>query len=101
MEYKLRFSKRFDREFKKLDKPIREGLWKKITKLKENPENQQHLHYMNLWEVRMDKFRLFYKIEQDKEEIWIISVKHKDETDKYLRSGILEDVKNFLNDVSP
>ena len=101
MGYKLKFSKKFDREFKKLDKPIKEGLWNKIGRLEENPQTGQHLHHMNLWEIRMDKFRMFYMIEPNNNEVWILSVKHKDECDKYLRTQILEDSKNSLNDALP
>ncbi len=44
-------------------------------------------------------FRLFYKIEYNKNEVWILSIKHKDECDKYIRKGILDDLKDFLDDV--
>ncbi len=39
MEYILKFGKKFDREFGKIDKSLSEQVVKKLNRLKENPEN--------------------------------------------------------------
>ncbi len=48
MSYKLKFSKRFDKEYKKLDKSIGNQVIKKTGKLKDNPELGKHLLHTNL-----------------------------------------------------
>ncbi len=100
MEYTLRLSKRFEKEFDKLDKSLKNQAWKKIIRLKENPEMGKHLRHLNLWELKVQMFRIFYVFDNNQIRVLLLSVKHKDEADKYVRGLSLEEIKRLLNDVS-
>jgi len=97
MVYELVFGKRFEDEFKKLDNSLRQEAWKKLQRLKESPQIGKHLHHLNLWELHVRVFRIFYLIDESKIKLLILSIKHKDECDKYVRSLSQEDIKNFLD----
>ena len=63
MSFTLKFGKRFDREFEKIDKSISEQIVKKLTRLKESPNNigKPLLHTKPaLWEFKAEAFRIFY-----------------------------------------
>ena len=98
MVYILKFGKKFDREFLKIDKSISEQIVKKLKRLKENPESigKPLLHtHPALWEFKAEVFRVFYMIQESAKEIWILSVKHKDECDDYIRKGYFNDINEF------
>ena len=98
MVYILKFGKKFDREFSKIDKSISEQIVKKLKRLKENPESigKPLLHtHPALWEFKAEVFRVFYMIQESAKEIWILSVKHKDECDDYIRKGYFNDINEF------
>ena len=98
MFYTLKFGKKFDREFTKIDKSISEQIVKKLKRLKENPESigKPLLHTSPaLWEFKAEVFRVFYIIQENIKEIWILSVKHKDECDEYIRRGYSKDINEF------
>ena len=98
MVYILKFGKKFDKEFSKIDKSISGQIVKKLERLKENPESMgKPLLHTNhaLWEFKAEVFRVFYIIQENTKEIWILSVKHKDECDDYIRKGHPKDIKNF------
>lgn len=98
MNYLLKFGKKFDKEFAKIDKSISEQIVKKLKRLKENSENiGKPLSHTNpvLWEFKAEVFRIFYMIQENIKEIWILSVKHKDECDYYIRRGYSKDINEF------
>jgi len=100
MIYELKVTKTFEKEFEKLDNSIQQQTWKKIERLKENPEIGKHLHYLNLWELHVQMFRVFYIIDNNQIRILLLSIKHKDECDKYVRGLDISKIKQLLNDVS-
>ncbi len=62
MVYTLKFGKKFDREFTKIDKSISLQIVKKLSKLKETPNSvgKPLLHTKPvLWEFRVGVFRVF------------------------------------------
>ena len=98
MTYILKFGKKFDREFEKIDRSISEQIVKKLKRLKENLETVvKPLLHTNptLWEFKAEVFRIFYIIQESTKEIWLLSVKHKDECDDYMRRGYTKDVNEF------
>ena len=100
MVYLLKFGKKFDREFEKIDKSISSQIVKKLARLKENPEIiGKPLLYTNpsLWEFKAEVFRIFYIVQENRKEVWLLSVKHKDECDNYIRRGYSKDLDNFGN----
>lgn len=95
MTYILKFGKKFDREFEKIDKSVSEQIVKKLGRLEESPKNiGKPLSYTQptLWEFKVESFRIFYLIQENTKEIWILSVKHKDECDDYIRKGYYKDI---------
>ena len=98
MAYLLKFGKKFDREFGKIDKSVSQQIVKKLGRLKESPENigKPLLHTKpTLWEFKAGVFRSFYIIQEHKKEVWLLSVKHKDECDDYIRRGHSRDIIEF------
>ncbi|MEK6927582.1 MAG: type II toxin-antitoxin system RelE/ParE family toxin [Nanoarchaeota archaeon] len=98
MEYTLKFGKKFDREFSKIDKSVSEQIVKKLKILKENPKSiGKSLMYTHppLWEFKVESFRIFYLIQENMQEAWLLSVKHKDECDNYIKKGYSQDFKEF------
>lgn len=98
MVYILKFGKKFDREFERIDKSISEQIVKKLARLEQNPGyiGKPLLHTKPLlWEFRTEVFRVFYIIQENTKEIWILSVKHKDECNDYIRRGYTEDVRKL------
>ena len=98
MSYILKFGKKFDKEFEKLDKSISDQIIKKLTRLKESPENigKPLLHTKPiLWEFKAEVFRIFYIIQESAKEVWLLSIKHKDECDSYIRKIFVKDVNEF------
>ena len=98
MAYILKFGKKFDKEFSKIDKSVSEQIVKKLKRLKESPESiGKPLLYTNpvLWEFKAEVFRIFYIIQENIKEILVLSVKHKDECDYYIRKGYSKDISEF------
>ena len=98
MIYLLKFGKKFDREFSKIDKSVSEQIVKKLARLKENPQSigKPLLHtHPALWEFKAEVFRIFYIVQENTKEIWILSVKHKDECDDYIRREYSKDIIEF------
>ena len=75
----------FEKSFKKLtkkDKPLAEKLAKAIKKLSELPYSGKPLSYdfSGLRSLRIGKYRIIYTINENKKEIWLISVKHREKS---------------------
>ena len=84
--------------FSKIDKSVSEQIVKKLTRLKEDPASiGKPLLHTNptLWEFKAEVFRIFYIIQENTREIWVLSVKHKDECDDYIRKGYSKDINEF------
>ena len=98
MTYVLKFGRKFDKEFEKIDKSVSDQIIKKLERLKENPENigKPLLHTKpTLWEFKAEVFRVFYIIQENAKEIWLLSAKHKDECEGYIRKGYSKDFNEF------
>lgn len=101
MAYELKFGKLFDKEFKKIDSSVKDQAWKKMERLKENPkEIGKHLKYLNLWELHVKMFRIFYVIDDNEIRVLLLSMKHKDECDRFVRGLSLDEIRKQLDDVS-
>ena len=103
MNYNIKFGKKFDKEFKKIDKSISDQIFKKIERLEIAPSSEgKPLLYTKptLWQLKAHVYRIFYILDYNKKEILILSIKHKDECDKYIRKGYFQDIREFSNDAS-
>ena len=97
MTYELIFRKKFEDEFKKLDNSIKQEVWKKMQRLKENPQIGKHLRYLNLWELHIRVYRIFYLVDNNKIKILLLSIKHKDECNKYIRTLSRDEINHLLD----
>lgn len=98
MPHALKFGKKFDNEFGKIDKSVSSQIVKKLARLKVNPSGvgKPLLHTKpTLWEFKAEVYRVFYIVQENAKEIWILSVKHKDECDDYIRRGYQKDFTEF------
>lgn len=73
MNYILKFGKKFDKEFNKIDKSLSDRIFKKIEKLEINPSSEgKPLLYTKptLWELKIDVYRVFYIIQHNNKEVY-------------------------------
>ena len=99
--YTLVFDKEFVRDFDKLDYSIQNEAEKKIKRLKESPKEigKPLRYFSSLYELHVRMYRIFYVVEESKIKVLILDVRHKDETDKYLRQMNKEIVKSKMNNL--
>jgi len=99
IEYKLKFDKKFTKQYRKLDRNIQIEGDKKIKDLKLNPIKGKKLEYFNsLYELKIRMYRIFYAIDDHKISVLFIGVEHKDECDKYLRGLTNEKIKSLIEE---
>ncbi len=82
--YELIFDKQFKRDLEKLDKSIRDRILAKVFELEKFPELGKRLIGINIWSLRIGKYRVLYKIEHNQLRILILTVEHRKKVyDKY------------------
>ena len=98
--YELKFDKVFTRKYRNLGRSFQIQGDKKIKRLKKNPQDQgkQLRFFHNLYELRLQMYRIFYLIHEQKVNILFIGLEHKDETDKYLRSLTKDKINSMINE---
>ncbi len=101
-EYSLLFDKEFVREYRKLDKSLQIEGDKKLKRLKSNPrEIGKPLRFFpNLYELYLRMYRIYYVVEEEEVKVLLLSVLHKDEQDKFLRSLTKEKIKRIIEENS-
>mgnify|MGYP001594463774 FL=1 len=101
-EYELIFDKEFSREYRKLDKSLQIEGDKKLLKLKSNPFEfgKQLKFFPNLYELYLRIYIIFYVIEESQIKVLLLSVLHKDEQDKFLRSLTKDRIKKIIEENS-
>lgn len=77
--YEINFDKRAKDFLKKLKRGEIEGLLNKIEKLKDSPYLGKRLagNLFGLWKLRIDKYRILYKIMENKLIIIILDIGHR------------------------
>jgi mRNA interferase RelE/StbE len=75
--YKLLFTETFSEQFSKLDKAVRDRIAKKIRRLKKNPELGQHMKGLNMWKLRVGRYRIIYSVEKNKLLVILLDVGHR------------------------
>ena len=82
--YVLLFDQKFKTDLKKLDKSVRDRILKKVFQLEKYPELGKHLIAIDLWSLRIGKYRVLYTIKKNKLQVLVLTVDH--------RSKVYEDV---------
>ncbi|MCD4844167.1 MAG: type II toxin-antitoxin system RelE/ParE family toxin [Methanosarcinales archaeon] len=75
--YTLLFDKEFKVELKKLGKPERDRILKKVFQLEKYPELGKHLIGIDLWSLRIGKYRVLYTIKENKLQVLVLTVSHR------------------------
>lgn len=98
-EYTLLFDKEFNRDFRKLDKSIRDEAEKKLLRLKVNPREigKPLKYFSNLYELHVQMYRIFYLVEESTVKVLVLAIEHKDETDAYLRKLTKDEILRRLS----
>ena len=101
-EYKFLFDKNFVKEYRKLDNSIQIEGDKKLLRLKLNPQDigKPLKFFPNLYELHLRMYRIYYIIEEEEVKVLLLSVLHKDEQDKFLRSLTKEKIREIIDENS-
>jgi len=76
--YKIFLSKETVRFLVSLDKENEKVIRNKIKKLSEWPESfGKHLKGIDLWSLRIGKYRVLFEINKEKEEVFIVTIGHR------------------------
>ena len=77
--YKLIISKKAKSFFKKLDKPVKERIFKKLVVLEKNPEIGIPLtgNLTGFWKLRIGDYRAIYEIKNEKLLIYVLRLGHR------------------------
>ena len=84
--YILLFDKQFKKDINKIEKKEKDRILKKIFELKKYPELGKHLIGIDLWSLRIGKYRILYKIENNKLQILVLTIGHRKGIYKYLKN---------------
>ena len=97
-EYNLVFDKNFVKEYRKLDKSLQIEGDKKILRLKTNPKEigKPLRFFPNLYELHIRMYRIYYVIQDEEIRVLLLSVLHKDEQEKFLRSLTKDAIKRII-----
>ena len=77
--YSLQLSKRFDRDFSKLDKKARDRAISKLKEISENPRVGKPLkgRLKGLYSARVGDYRVIYQILDEKRIVVAVTVAHR------------------------
>ena len=75
--YALLFDKEFKKDLSKLDKLIRDRILRKVFELENIPELGKHLIGIDIWSLRVGKYRVLYKIKEKELQILVLTVEHR------------------------
>jgi mRNA interferase RelE/StbE len=75
--YTLLFDKKFKADLKKLDKSVRDRILKKVFQLEKYPELGKHLIAIDLWSLRIGKYRVLYTIKKNELQVLVLTVDHR------------------------
>lgn len=75
--YTLLFDKVFKVDLKKLGKHERDRILKKVFQLEKYPELGKHLIGIDLWILRIGKYRVLYTIKENKLQVLVLTVSHR------------------------
>jgi len=79
-EYKLVLSKKFDREFAKLEKDMKDRTVQKLGALAEKPRIGKPLKgkLKGLWSLRIGKYRIIYRINEADRIVEVVTIEHRE-----------------------
>ena len=75
--YTLLFDKKFKADLKKIDKSVRDRILRKVFQLEKYPELGKHLIAIDLWSLRIGKYRVLYIIKKNELQVLVLTVDHR------------------------
>ena len=75
--YTLLFDKKFKADLKKLDKSMRDRILRKVFQLEKYPELGKHLIAIDLWSLRIGKYRVLYTLKKNELQVLVLTVDHR------------------------
>ncbi len=75
--YTLSFDKKFKADLKKIDKTVRDRILRKVFQLERCPELGKHLISIDLWSLRIGKYRVLYTIKKNTLQVLVLTVDHR------------------------
>jgi len=75
--YTLLFDKKFKADLKKIDKSVRDRILRKVFQLEKYPEFGKHLIAIDLWSLRIGKYRVLYTIKKNELQVLVLTVDHR------------------------
>ncbi|MCD6229534.1 MAG: type II toxin-antitoxin system RelE/ParE family toxin [Candidatus Diapherotrites archaeon] len=95
----VEWTEKFERQLSKLDNSAKEKIIKKIEKIKENPELGKPLKNVlkNCFEERIEKYRIIYRYDSSKLQLFHIHDKKKGSQDKSLINSVKNLDFSFVN----
>ena len=91
MVYILKFGKKFDKEFNKLDKSLQDQISNEIDQLKINPYIGKPLGYKFFREKKVKNYRFYYLIYDEYVVVFVIAV-----SDKKNQQEVIDAIKHLL-----
>ncbi|MBU3902564.1 MAG: type II toxin-antitoxin system RelE/ParE family toxin [Candidatus Thermoplasmatota archaeon] len=79
MNYRIKVTKQFEKDFTKLKQDLKEGIIKKVDLLKENPYKFKRLHgrLRGKYSLRIGDYRIVYSINEDEKEVILYCFGHR------------------------
>lgn len=75
--YTLLFDKKFKDDLKKLDKSVRDRILRKVFQLEKYPELGKHLIAIDLWSLRIGKYRVLYTLKKNELQVLVLMIDHR------------------------
>ena len=75
--YTLLFDKKFKADLKKLDESVRDRILRKVFQLEKYPEMGKHLIAIDLWSLRIGKYRVLYTLKKNELQVLVLTVDHR------------------------
>lgn len=77
--YALLLSKRFDRDFSKLDKEVQNRVVEKLEEISGNPRAGKPLRgrLRGLYSARVGDYRVVYQVSDEKRTVAVVTVRHR------------------------
>ncbi|KYK37035.1 MAG: type II toxin-antitoxin system RelE/ParE family toxin [Theionarchaea archaeon] len=77
MTCELIFDREFEKDLSKLDKEMRNRILKKVFELEKYPELRKNLIGMDIWSLRIGKYRVLHKIKHKQLQVLVLKVEHR------------------------
>lgn len=77
MTCELIFDREFEKDLSKLDKEMRNRILKKVFELEKYPELRKNLIGMDIWSLRIGKYRVLYKIKHKQLQVLVLKVEYR------------------------